>query len=294
MKLKCLAAALATALVLGTAAAPAGAEDAFYFQNETGIGFTGSMAPPEGECWFGITGIFIPSSSPSSGDGSVRSDNDPFDNCAEIWDPYLGYHQHFDGSYVQEGFPVYLFSGGVGAVGFMASDPDLTSASTTCNTPGAEWEEANGYTPIEPYMTTEVDGTTCTVDWVPGMSAAGAKASAAALSAAKKPATTHLRFVSSLARVVGGEAQVEIQAFGRPRAEVRVAVRLTTKAGKPLGQGKAWTWVGAKPRIVAVPLRLPTYTTFMPKPLELKVRAVLTHVDGSAGSGDSTKQLLLR
>jgi hypothetical protein len=289
MKLKCLVAALASALVLAAAAAPAGAEDAFYFQNETGIGFSGSMAPPEGECWFGLTGIFVGGPAASSDDGSIRSDNDPFDGCAEVWDPYLGYNQRYVGSYVREGGPVYLFTGGIGAVGFMASDPDLGSASVSCDTPGAEWEEANGYTPIEPYMTAEADGTTCTVAWVPGMREAGAKASTAA-----RKATTHLRLVDSHAAVVGPEAQVEIQAFGSGRAPVLAGVRLTTKAGKTIGRGKGWTRVGARSRVISVPLRLPRYTALNLRPLEMEVQAVLTHADGSAGSGDSTKQLILR
>lgn len=289
MKARNLIAALAVALALFPSAAAA--EDAFYFENETGIGFAGTMPPPEDGCWFGMTGLFV-SGPGASQEGSLRSQIDLFSDCEEeFWDPFLAYNQTPAGSYTEEGFTKYLFSGGVGAISFLASDPRVGSATLSCETNGASWEEGNGYTPIEPYMTVEVDETTCTVDWVPGMAGTGARVSA---TGAKRPAGSHLRLVDSLARVVGDEAQVRAQAFGAGERDVRARVRLTTLNGRPLGRTRGWLRTGAEARVLAVPLPPSARRALAGKRRELTVRATLTHAEGSAGSGDTTRRLILR
>lgn len=289
MKARNLVAALAVALAMFPSSAAA--EDAFYFENETGVGFAGTMPPPEAGCWFGMTGLFVSGPGPSQ-DGSLRSQIDLFSECEEeFWDPFLAYNQTPSGSYTEEGFTKYLFSGGVGAISFLASDPRIGSATLSCETNGAEWEEANGYTPIEPYMTVAVDGTACTVDWVPGMAAAGAKASA---TGAERPGGSHLRLVDSLARVVGDEAQVRVQAFGAGGRDVRALVRLTTLDGRPLGRARGWLRVGTEARVLAVRLPASARRALAGKRRELPVRATLAHAGGDPGTGDATRQLILR
>jgi hypothetical protein len=75
-----------------TLAGPAAAEDAFYFENEAGIGFTGTMPAPEPECFFGQTGLFVTSPNPSL-TGSLRSEMGFLSECpSEFWDPLLAYN----------------------------------------------------------------------------------------------------------------------------------------------------------------------------------------------------------
>lgn len=284
-------AAVAAIAVVMAASPAARAEDAFYFNNDTGMAFTpNDQDGIDGNCWLGATGLFIPGPT-GAVNGSIRSDVGPFDQCSSMWGSNLGYDQQYIGSYTQQqtGGQVYLWYGGIGAFGFSAYDPALGSATVACASNGTGWETGNGFTPIEAYMTSEADGTTCTVDWLPGVDGA----SAGARAAANTSTASHTRFVDSLAEVWDGRAHPRVQTFGTRRVSVRDAVVLRTRGGKVIGRGTKTLRVGDEPQTVAVTLSR-SARKVLAKGRELTVRASIEHARGAQGTGDTTAQLVVR
>jgi hypothetical protein len=270
-------AALALLAVLGAPAARA--EDTFRFRGEPGPSFTalpGSLP----ECWSDGSGIFS-SSNEADEDGSVSADLDPFDECGEQWatEIYWGQEQR---SWTRE------WSGGYGGFWFDAQDEVATPATLSCFVNGSEWVESLGIKPIGSMMSAEVDGTDCKVAWLPGAGPESASASSVG-----EPSAKYSHFVDSLARVSAGKARVEVQAFGRGRLGVEDEITLRTKSGQLIGQATAKLEVGDKPKQVSVPLDGATKRALAAHGF-LIVNASIRHIDGSAGAGDHTAQLVLR
>lgn len=267
--------------------AGARAEDTFRFEGQPGPGFT-SDAGEVPECWSDASGIFRPSNEASE-DGKVRADLDIWDECGEQWATEIYYGQHLheppQNPLVSSS---YEWSGGYGGFWFDAEDRSLEPATLSCWANGAEWVESLGIMPIENLMSAEVDGTTCTVEWLPGAGPESASASSVADTSAK-----YSHFVDSLAPVSAGKAQVAVQTFGRRRLGVEDEITLRTKGGQLIGQATTHLEVGDKPKQVVVPLDQATRRTLAAHGF-LVVKASIRHVDGSAGAGDTTSQLVLR
>ncbi len=278
---------LAAALILaGMAASRAGAEDTFRFNNETGQGFTNGARDSVPECWSDDHGALGPQTEPAL-TGEIRADVGPFEGCGEWWGANLSYDQELWEEYMPGND---LWKGGVGAFYFAAEDPAFGPATLSCRATGREWAEKAEFptVPIENEMSSEVDGTTCTVAWLPGASATAATASSTSTDSAK-----YSHFVDSLAPVVAGKARVQVQTFGRRRLTVEDAITLRTQSGRIIGQAKARLEVGAKARWIEVPLDPATRRALREKGF-LLVRGSVRHIDGSAGGGDTTTQLVLR
>jgi len=278
---------VAVLLVLtGLAASRAGAEDTFRFNNETGQGFTNGARDTVPECWYGDNGALGPQTEPKL-TGEIRADISPWESCGEWWGANLSYNQEFWEEYTPGND---LWKGGVGAFVFDAEDPTVGPATLSCRAAGREWVERAEFPtqPIENVMSAEVDGTTCTVAWLPGAHTASAAAVGTAVDTAK-----YTHFVDSLAPVVGGKALVAVQTFGRSRLKVEDAITLSTQGGRVIGRAKARLEVGAKAQRVAVTLDAVTRRVLRRRGF-LVVKAAVSHVDGSAGGGDTTTQLVLR
>jgi len=284
-----LAAAAGIAAVLalaGIAASRAGAEDTFRFDNETGQAFTNGARDSVPECWSDDRGALGPQTQPEL-TGEIRADVGPFEGCGEWWGANLSYDQEFWEEYTPGND---LWKGGVGAFVFAAEDPVVGPATLSCRAAGREWAERAEFptVPIENEMSSEVDGTTCTVAWLPGAHAATAAATGTSTDSAK-----YSHFVDSLAPVAAGKARVEVQTFGRRRLGVEDLITLRAAGGRVVGRAKAHLEVGARARWVEVPLDAATRRLLRQDGF-LVVRASVRHVDGSAGGGDSTTQLVLR
>lgn len=261
--------ALATPTLLGVSSAQA--EDSFYFESDTGMKFLGAnMDDLEGECWFGATGNLIEDNAAEN--GSIRSENDsPFDECSAAWGANMTY---------------YVKGKGIGAFGFGAFDPLVGSSTVSCQANGVEWERGNGYTPIERFMSAEAEGRTCTVEWLPGVEAApGARL--------LPTARWHSRMVDSLARASKGRAKIEVQVFGQGKRAVRERVTLRNRSGRLIGRGTGVARVGSRSTAIAVSLA-PFARERLADERELVAKAVLEHVDGTPGTGDRTRQLVVR
>jgi hypothetical protein len=276
-----LAALAAAALLLAAFAAPrAGAEDVFRFDNETGEGFTSSARDVVPECWSGVSGVLAPIAEPTQ-NGSIRADVGPFDGCGEWWGADLAYGQTLQETWEEHGETERYWTGGVGVFGFTAEDPVVGGSSLSC--------AGGNESPILNVMSAEVDGDTCTVEWLPGAGPSdGARASAVA-----PPSAKYTRFVSSLAPVAGGKARIAVQAFARHDLRVEDGIVLRTLGGHQIGRATTHLRVGAKAKRVPVTLA-PAARRALAKRGELVVKASIRHVDGSQGGGDSTSQLVLR
>jgi hypothetical protein len=263
---------LILAAALSVLAVPtAQAEDAFYLESSTGMKFAGEyMDVIEPGCWFGPTGNMIEGN--AAEDGSIRSDISPFDQCSDAWGSALGFGLN--------GQNYFGFN-------FGAYDWGLASATLDCEGRGVESAEAEGVNPIERLMSAEVDGLTCTIEWLPG-----ARPSASSLAQRAVP-SWHSRLVSSLAPVANGKAKVKAQLFGPGRRTVRDRVVLRIRSGRLIGEGVGSTRAGSRPGLVPVPLA-PFARRLLAANKELVVRASVTHADGTPGTGDETKQLVLR
>lgn len=288
---RALVALLACTLTLFAASGSALASNAFYFQNDSGQPFSTTVTPLP-KCWYGPTGIFIPSDKPTREGGSVRSNISFPTACKESYGSWLAYNQHYLGYSERSG--THLWSGGVGAVAFSPYNPMIGSASLSCRSNGERWERANFYDPISPYMTIAVDGLRCTVDWRPGMKSPAARRALAVFPALaeRQAEVSHLRLVNSLAPVRDGAAQVEVETFGLDES-VRAEVILRDRAGNFLGRGSAPARLDDGPTDVPVPLDPETLERFG-EDRELYVTAVVDQAGEAAGSGDSTSRLLLR
>ncbi|MFN8216658.1 MAG: hypothetical protein U0R71_08685 [Solirubrobacterales bacterium] len=282
-------AALGAAAVLAMFAPPrAAAEDTFRFENETGKGFTAGGRDTVPECWFGASGVLAPQTEPQL-TGRISADVGPFESCGGFWSTTLSYDQEFLEDYEMEGQPGALWRGGVGGFAFDAEDPSIGPATLSCSAAGREWAELGGAEPIENLMSSEVEGTVCTVEWLPG---AGPQRLARASAVAPADAR-YSHFVSSLAAVEGGAARVAVQTFARRKLAVADEVVLRTRSGAAIGHATVRLRVGDRARRAAVPLSAAARRA-LGKRGYLVVRATIRHVDGSPGSGDRTSRLVLR
>ncbi len=277
---------LVLAVLALLAAVPAArASDSFYFENETGMVFTpNDIDSLEEECWYGATGVFVPGPKGAE-DGSVHSEAGL--GCREFFGANLGFNQRYGGSWEQSEGRVYWWEGGIGAFEFEANDPLLGFSSVDCSANGPEWEEANGFKPIEALMTAEVDGDTCTVAWLPGVDAGDVATGSAAGSAA----AGHIRFVDSRAEVRGGRARVRVEVFGRGGAQRRCTVVLRGKAGEAIGRASRRLRVGDRARVISVPLA-PFARQALRVGGDLRADAAVS-IDSLGGSGDTTTRLVL-
>jgi hypothetical protein len=271
---------LALALgILGVSGAQA--EDAFYLESSTGMKFGGEyMDSIEPGCWFGPTGNMIPGN--AAEDGSIRSDISPFDQCSDAWGGAFGFGLNGQNYF---GFE------------FGAYDWGLASATLDCEGRGVESAEIEGVNPIERLMSAEVDGLTCTIEWLPGARPSPLRRPLSGdRGYAQEPLAAkgwHSRIVSSLATVRGGKAKVRSQIFGRPRREIRDRLTLRMPSGRLIGRGVGSGETGSRAHRITVPLA-PFARQLLAEKKDLLVRASLTHADGTPGSGDETSQLVLR
>ncbi len=278
---------LVTMAILALVASPfAKASDTFRFDNETGMGFTPSGQDEfEAGCWYGATGVFNPSPTPSQ-NGSITGDAGGCEH--EWWGSLLSFNQTYGGTWEEKGSPFDYWYGGVGAFNFGAEDPFIGDSSVSCQSAGSEWAKNVGATPIEEFMTSEVDGDTCVVAWLPGVNAGDLALTAAGA----KPSAGHVRMIDSLARVYGGKAHVRVEVFGLGHARHDNDVILRTAAGRLIGRASRDLQVGDKAQTIAVPLPDPLRKT-LAGGKELRIHAVV-HIDSPGGTGDTTAQLLLR
>jgi hypothetical protein len=274
--------ALLAALValIAISAAPAQAEDAFYFESSTGMKFLGEdMDGFEGGCWFGPTGNMIDGK--AAEDGSIRAEFGPLAECDEAWGANFSFG--FGGS-------------NYGSVDFAAYDWPFAGSQLDCLGNGAESARLEGQIPIERFMSIEVEGDTCTVEWLPG---ARPTPHAREVFLAPDPGLPglargwHSRLVSSLARVAGDRAKVRVQVFGTGSRVVGDRITLRSRSGRLLGRGLGTSRTATRPRLISVALT-PFARRLLAKKKEIVVRASLAHADGTPGSGDETKQLTLR
>ncbi|HET7416614.1 MAG TPA: hypothetical protein VFJ61_03170 [Solirubrobacterales bacterium] len=266
--------------LIAVGAAPAQAEDAFYFESSTGMKFLGEdMDGFQGGCWFGPTGNMIDGK--AAEDGSIRADFGPLAECDEAWGA---------------NFSFGLGGSNYGSIDFGAYDWPFAGSQLDCLGNGAESARLEGQIPIERFMSIEVEGDTCIVEWLPG---ARPSALAREVLPSHNPGLPglargwHSRLVSSLARVSEGRAKVRVQVFGTGSRPVRDRITLRTRSGRLLGRGLGTSRTATRPRLVAVPLT-PVARQLLAKKKEIVVRASLAHADGTPGSGDETKQLVLR
>jgi hypothetical protein len=176
---------------------------------------------------------------------------------------------------------------------FWAEDPAVGPATLRCEDigTGEPGEGTWGTRPISNVMTSEVEGTTCTMSWLPG---AGPSADSLDRARPLEPAgAKYSRFVDSLAPVKGDVAYVSVQTFGLQSLAVEDQVALSTRAGQSIGEATATLRVGARAK--SVPVKLSSLALQEIKRHGfLMVDAKVNHVDGSTGDGDSTAHLVLR
>jgi hypothetical protein len=267
--------------------AGARAEDTFSFDGRPGPHFTATSGELP-ECWSDASGVFQPSNKASE-NGQIHADLDIFDACEESWAAEISYGQRLqeppEDPWDNNG---YEWKEGYGGFWFGAEDPTLEPATLSCWANGAEWVESLGMLPIEKLMSAEVDGTTCKVEWLPGVGPGSAAASSVADTSAK-----YSHFVDSLASVAAGKAWVAVQTYGRRHLGVEDEITLRTKGGHLIGQATTHLEVGDKRTHVAVPIDRATRRALAAHGF-LVVRAAIRHIDGSAGAGDTTTQLVLR
>jgi hypothetical protein len=281
-----LPATLAVAILALVAVPLARASDTFRFDNETEMRFTANDQDElEEGCWYGTTGVFVPGPTPSVG-GSVRSEAGL--GCERPWwGSNLAFDQTLAGTWTQNGVEVFDWTGGTGAFAFNAVDPLIGDSSVSCPSTGSEWSEANGMTPIEDFMTSEADGDTCAVQWLPGVSAN------TLTFAAKSPGPRAgaVRMIDSLALVRGGKARVRVQVFGVGHALRQNDLVLRTHGGQVIGRASEMLRVGEQAAEVAVPLSAAALKE-LAKGKDMRVDAAV-HMDSPGGSGDTTTQLVL-
>lgn len=284
-----VATAFALVALATIAAGSARAEDTFRFDNQTGEGFTAFSEGP-GECWSRPGGALAWQSEPHLS-GSISADVGLFEGCKEWWAANLSYEQEFwEGYEDTNGEYIDLWRNGVGTMNFWAEDPEIGPATLRCEDVGTG-EGTWGSRPISNEMTSEVEGTTCTMSWLPG---AGPSADSLDHARPLEPAgAKYTRFVDSLAPVKGDIAHVSVQAFGLQRLAVEDQVALRTRGGQLIGETTTTLWVGERAKSVAVKLA-PVALQEIKKHGYLMVDAKVTHVDGSKGDGDSTAELVLR
>jgi hypothetical protein len=231
-----------------------------------------SQEPIVSGCWYEPTGVFAGEG--AVGTSEITGDADPF-KCNENESEWQAY--------------VYLAQSpkNAGLIDFEPRDPDIGSSSLSCR-PRPAIAEDEGYSPIERLMTTEVDGDSCTADFLPGTQT-GKTDFAATKSRAY---AGHVRFVDSLAPVAGGRAEVRVDVFGLGNAGREVTVGLRSAGGAELGSAERRLRVGDQPRTVSVPLSAGAEQT-LKSHHELRVHASVD-IAAAGGTGDRTSELLLR
>ena len=281
---------LVVAMAAFLIAAPAAqAEDTFYLRNETGERLIPNEPDElEENCWFDATGVLDPDEPGSAAPlSSITAEEHVFE-CVSGWGANISYrvppHWH-----VEHREHTLVGGGNVGAIGFFARDPLIGDATLLCQALGEEWDEGNGFIPIEEFMTAEVDGLTCTISWLPGVNAS---TPLDLTSASLRAYAGHVRLVDSLAPVVGREAKVRVQVFGLGNARHRVTVTLRDQAGQPIGTGSRFLPVGDRSHMITVALS-PATVRELDSRHELRVKAAVD-IASQGGTGDKTTQLLLR
>ena len=185
-----------------------------------------------------------------------------------------------------------LWKGGVGAFYFAAEDPAFGPATLSCRATGREWAEKAEFptVPIENEMSSEVDGTTCTVAWLPGASATAATASST--STASPWPSTHTSLTASLPwwRVRrASRSRPSAGAVSRSRTPSPCARRADASSDRRRPVSKSAQRRGGS-RCALDPA---TRRALREKGF-LLVRGSVRHIDGSAGGGYTTTQLVLR
>jgi hypothetical protein len=231
------------------------------------------QAKTEAGCWYDPNGVFGTGENFFHEDSEITGDDDPFRCDNASWHSVLDYEQ-----------------GGskVGLILFQADDPALGDATLECQGEGAETETGLGFLPIERFLTTEVDGRTCTVAPLPGLGAAGTDFA----SSPGRAYAGHVRLVSSLAPVVGRRAQVQVEVFGLGAARHRVSVDLRMESGMAVGSASRMLRVGDHPRTISVPISAAAWHELEAR-REFRVHAAVS-IQSPGGTGDTTTQLLLR
>jgi hypothetical protein len=276
-----LAAIAALALLAAPGVPAARAEDTFRFKSEAGPGFT-ALPTSLPECWSDPSGVFARNGSGER--GSVDADISPFGGCEEGWGSIIFWGQKLE--MVWGTSPHEEWLGGYVGFRFEARDPVVGTATLSCP---SEWYERFtefGIAKLET-MVSEVDGTTCTVEWLPGDAPESATGSTVG-----RPSPTYSRFVDSLASISTDDAGVMVQVFGREQHRVEDAITLRTSSGRLIGRTTASLRADAKEKRVDVPLD-PATRRALTRHGFLVVRASIHPVDGSPGDGDSTSQLVL-
>jgi hypothetical protein len=283
VRIALIAAAVAFFALLASPIAKA--SDTFRFDNETEIPFTASAQDEfEEGYWYGATGVFHPGPTPSES-GSVIGDAGGCER--EWWGSNLSFDQTYGGTWEQRGVSVYYWYGGTGAFNFEAEDPFIGDSTVSCSANGSEWAADVGATPIEDFMTSEADGDTCTVEWLPGVSASDLDLS----TVSARPRAGHIRMIDSLSRVYDGKAHVRVQVFGLGHARHDNEVTLRTVAGRLIGGASRELRVGSKPQAIAVPLSRPV-RKMVAEGKDVRVHAAV-QIDSPGGTGDTTTQLVL-
>ena len=279
--------AVAAALLAAPAAA---GEDTFYLMNETGQRLVPDVQDElEENCWFDPTGVFDEDAGPSAARvNSITAEEHVFE-CNAGWGSNVGYEVK---PHLQKvGKNEWTLEGGgrIGAIDFFARDPLIGSGPMKCGALGEEWAEGDGMIPIEEFMTSEADGLTCTISWLPGVNAS----TPLDLTAASARAYAgHVRLVDSLAPVRGREAKVGVEVFGLGDARHRVTVILRDRSGNRIGIASRVLRVGDRSRVVTVPLSSAGLRELSARH-EVRVEAAV-EINSRGGTGDTTTQLVLR
>lgn len=157
--------------------------------------------------------------------------------------------------------------------------------------------EAWGLTPMSDYVLVSVDGSACTVDYLPGVTSIGSQQAASVTRAAARMRNhLHTRLISNVAHVEDGKVRLPLQIQGRESAvskieKVRERIKLTTADGRVVASGTRTVPVG-EPTTVTLRLR----KAFVAAPSEansLAVTARITRADLTGGTGHDVESLTL-
>jgi len=188
-------------------------------------------------------------------------------------------------------------TGGQGFFSFAAAYvPSQSLALAQCFMGNPATAEQYGITALADYMSVAVDGTNCTVSWLPGVTALPkVKGGATVRMAATKSDHLHTRFISNVAQVGKRTVRIPLQVFGGPKAQasathVTERITLTSDTGRVIAQGKVKARVG-KPVTVRLPLVVAR--NMLGSDGSTTVRASIERFSKHRGTGHEVKALTL-